>query len=284
MATISQSLIDRYSAGPSSTKTMQASSLHTTIRDVLGDTGWDTFLQGSYRNDTTTADINDVDIVARHKGTNAPLTPAQWESLFNLIAARLRASHRISGTVRIGDKCVNLTSSTGGLDADVVPAVAIGNLARDPIAIYSRRARQERPNYPRTHYQNGVSKQARTANAYKATVRLFKRWVRQYPNHARFAPSFYIECAVHHVADANFSTYLPRSFYQVGVQITRWGDYAVIKSVAGDKDVRNTGEWELAQFQESKRKLAIDVDLVRGAIIASTTAEADRLWKRAFGE
>jgi hypothetical protein len=78
---ISQSLIDRYSAGPSAWKVTQVANLQTTIRDVLGEDDYDTFLQGSYRNGTAIADINDVDIVARRKATNAPLSSAAWERL-----------------------------------------------------------------------------------------------------------------------------------------------------------------------------------------------------------
>src|SRR6266508_3502864 len=98
MHNISQSLIDRYSAGPSTSKTTQVANLQTTIREVLGD-DYDTFLQGSYRNGTAIADINDVDIVARRKATHAPLTASQWESLFNTLASKLRGSYRISGSI-----------------------------------------------------------------------------------------------------------------------------------------------------------------------------------------
>src|SRR5215218_7279602 len=105
---IPQWLIDHYSAGPLESKVTQVANLQTTIRDVLGVDDYDTFLQGSYRNGTAIADINDVDIVARRKATNAPLSPARWESLFNAIASKLRNSYRVSGTVSIGDKCVKL--------------------------------------------------------------------------------------------------------------------------------------------------------------------------------
>lgn len=80
--------------------------LQNTIREVLGDDDYDTFLQGSYKNSTAIADINDVDIVARRKATRAPMTRMQWEALFDTIASRLRGSYRIGGTVTKGDKCV----------------------------------------------------------------------------------------------------------------------------------------------------------------------------------
>jgi hypothetical protein len=278
---ISQWLIDRYSAGPSESKVTQVANLQTTIRDVLGD-DYDTFLQGSYRNGTAIADINDVDIVARRKATNAPLSPAQWESLFNTIASKLRNSYRVSGPVSIGDKCVKLKGTS--LNADVVPAVAIGDFTKDPIAIWSRRKKEERSNYPRTHYDNGVRKHRSTFQAFKPTVRLFKRWARQYPGFDKTAPSFYIECAVHAVPTSRFSTYLPLSFAEVGLEICRWSRNTVIKSVAGDKDILVRDEWHLDKFEAFQTKLRPDLQFVVRAMQASTTEEANRLWKLAFGD
>lgn len=279
---ISQSLIDGYSAGPSPTKVTQVASLQQTIRDVLGDEDYDSFLQGSYRNGTALADINDVDIIARRKATNAPLSAGTWESLFNTIANELRSSYRVSGAVSLGDKCVKLKGTS--FNADIVPAVAIGDFLVDPIAIWSQRQKAQRPNYPRTHYNNGVKKQKATSDSFKATVRLFKRWARQYASFSDTAPSFYIECAVHTVASDTFSSYLPLSFAKVGFEICSWSRYKVINSVAGDKDILTAAEWHPDNFEAFKAKLAPDLRFVVRAIDASTTEEASRLWKLAFGE
>jgi hypothetical protein len=278
---ISQWLIDRYSAGPSESKVSQVANLQTTIRDVLGD-DYDTFLQGSYRNGTAIADINDVDIVARRRMTNAPLSPAQWENLFNTIASKLGSSYRVSGTVSIGDKCVKLNGMA--LNADIVPAVAIGDFEKDPIAIWSRRKEKDRPNYPRTHYNNGVSQHKATYQAFKPTVRLFKRWARQYSGFDKIAPSFYIECAVHAVSTSKFSAYLPLSFAEVALEICRWTRHTVIKSVAGDKDILVGDEWHPDKFEAFQTTLKPDLQRVVKAMQASTTQEANRLWKLAFGE
>lgn len=181
-AQISQLLIERYSAGPSSARTTAVKSLQENVRAALAadeGTKFDTFLQGSYRNGTAIADINDVDIVALYDPWRAPASRTDWDWLFNRIATILRTSALVSGTVTLGDKCVKLD---GSLHADIVPAISPQPYSStDPITIYSRNAWQERPNYPRTHYQRGVAKQASTDDTYKATVRLFKRWVRQYP-------------------------------------------------------------------------------------------------------
>jgi hypothetical protein len=283
LATISQHLIDRYSAGPSPSKTSGVGRLQNAIREVL-EPAYDTFLQGSYRNSTALADINDVDIVAREIGEKAPKSVAYWEALFEHIARLLRTSSRISGAVSIGDKCVKLTGSLGGLNADIVPALAIRNLATDPIAVWSRRRQVEVPNHPRVHYDNGVRKQADASDAYKPTVRLLKGWSRQYAGMDKTAPSFYLECAVHDAADSNFRAYLPRSLFNVGREILSWSRYKRINSVAGDKDILVTGEWSPDNFEAFKAKLKTDVAIVGRALTASSTAEADRLWKLAFGE
>jgi hypothetical protein len=47
-----------------------AKSVQETIRSVLGG-DYETFLQGSYRNDTGVPDLNDVDVVALRKWTTS---------------------------------------------------------------------------------------------------------------------------------------------------------------------------------------------------------------------
>jgi hypothetical protein len=279
---ISQALIDHYAAGPSTTRTSAVKALHENIRMALetwGDKKFDTFLQGSYRNDTAIADINDVDIVALYDPWSSPESHERWEWLFNHVAYVLRSTSLVSGTVTIGDKCVKLH---GGLKADVVPAISrTVYSSTDPIKVYSRKEREERDNYPRTHYSNGVKKQAATSNMYKPTVRLFKRWVRQYPTLT--APSFYIECSVHSVANSKFNTYLPLSFAAVAAERMGYSHLTRIPSVAGDKDILVSSEWSPADFAAFQERLRRDFTLVVQAMEASTTTEADRLWKLAFG-
>jgi hypothetical protein len=280
---ISRHLIERYAAGPSAARTTAVKSLQENVRAALAagqGNNFDTFLQGSYRNNTAIADINDVDIVALYDPWRTPAARGDWDRLFTAIANILHNSSRVTGTVTLSDKCVKLA---GTLHADIVPAISPRPYSStDPITIYSRNAWQERPNYPRTHYQRGVDKQAATDDAFKPTVRLFKRWVRQYPN--LNAPSFYIECAVHSVSDDAFSAYLPLSFAGVAVKIIERSPYSVIKSVAGDKDILVSEDWPSHDFAEFQRRLKSDMQYVFGAIQADTPAEADQLWKRAFGD
>jgi hypothetical protein len=278
---ISPYLIDRYSSGPSAARSREVKSMHEDIRKALDESSfaYETFLQGSYRNETAIADINDVDIVALRRYEAAPQRHTGWLWEFNQIVTTLKDSWRVSGTLKRGDKCVKVEST---VNADIVPSLHRGNWTNDPTVIYSIRNEQERDNYPREHYKNGVDKQAATNDNYKATVRLFKRWVRQYPS--LFAPSFYIESAVHSVPNLWFDSYLPRSFRDVGRHICDYSTSKVLYTVAGGKDILVPSEWPSSDFAKFQERLRTDVSLVSSAIAAITGSEADRLWKRAFGD
>lgn len=171
----------RYTEAPAPTTVSAAKSLQETIRSVLG-SDYETFLQGSYKNDTGVPDLNDVDVVALRKsyystnftgtiGTN----PISWNTIFQQVQDRLEASYYYSGKTERGDKCIKINTN---FKADVIPAVRIGEVDDDPIAVYSFRESSERKNYPRDHYLRNTEKQARTSGNYKATVRMFKRWTR----------------------------------------------------------------------------------------------------------
>lgn len=281
VALISQSLIDRYATGPSATRVGQVKKMHEAIRQALDESpfNYETFLQGSYRNDTAIADINDVDIVALRLFQAAPQGHQDWLWEFGQIVSTLKDSTRVSGIVKRGDKCVKVE---GLVKVDVVPSLNTGNWRNDPTVIYSIRDQAERENRPRDHYDNGVRKQRATSNAYKPTVRMFKRWVRQYPS--LVAPSFYIECTVHSIEDLWFDSYLPRSFRDVARRICEYKTSDVIHSVAGDKDILLSAEWAPGDFVKFQEKLGGDANLVSGAMAATSPSEADRLFKLAFGD
>jgi hypothetical protein len=279
---ISQSLIDRYSAGPSASRTEAAKKLHTSIRKALGTIIWDTFLQGSYRNSTATSQMKDVDIVALRRLRSGYQSPSAWEEFFEEVVETLRSSPMVGGTPFLHDKCIRLIGAP--LHADIVPAVPAGDSDEDPINIYSRRNEATQPNYPRDHYRNGSIKNLLTDNNYKPTVRLMKRWATQWDDCDEVSPSFYIECAVHQVPNKAFNDYLPLSFLGVGLEICEWGTDTVINSVAGDKDILVQGEWKPSEFTRFQNRLFEDMKRVLKAIEATSAFSANWWWKRAFGE
>ena len=275
---ISQALIDEYSRGPSPTRKSEAVAAQTRVREVLGTSDWDTFLQGSYRNDTAIAAINDVDVVALRKYATLPLPQARWETLFAEIRSNLKDSYRIQGSVRKRDKCVSIT---GSFNVDIVPAVPRVSRELDPIAIYSRRNGEAKSTYPRRHYDAGVAKQRATKNAFKPTVRLLKRWASQWTTPE---PSFYLECAVYNVPDERFNTYLPLSFASVAGEILNWTRTKVIRTPGGGTDILVQSEWSPERFDSFKSRLLPDVKRVLEALDASTAAEANAKWRMVFGD
>jgi hypothetical protein len=275
---ISQSLIDRYSQGPSAARRGAVATMQRRVRDVLGTSSWHTFLQGSYRNDTAISDINDVDIVALRKYATAPLSSARWETLFEEVRAALAASPLVPGRVAKADKCVRISGAFG---VDIVPAAPIRRRERDPVAIYSRGNRGEKPNYPRGHYSAGVGKQRRTRDCFKPTVRLLKRWARQYSTPI---PSFYLECAAYNVPDPRFDTYLPLSFATVAAEILGWSTSKIIRTPGGGNDILIRREWDPAEFLAFKDLLLPDAQRVVNALQATTRRDANYWWRRAFGD
>ncbi len=186
----------------------------------------------------------------------------------------------VEGEVSLGDKCVKLD---GPLKADIVPTISKSAYSsKDPVYVYARGKRSDRPNYPRTHYDNDIFKQSATGGSYKPTVRLFKRWVRQYGT--LVAPSFYVECAVHSVPNDKFHDYLPLSFASVGLELIGYTRNTVIKSVAGDKDILVSTQWRPQDFEDFQNHLLRDVKTVLEAVQSATESEANRRWQLAFGD
>lgn len=102
---ISQAAIDRYARGPTASRTTQVKALHQSIRAALenwGDKNYDTFLQGSYRNGTAVADINDVDIVALYDPWHSPASASQWRRLSEEVADILEKTSLVSVLFRSG--------------------------------------------------------------------------------------------------------------------------------------------------------------------------------------
>jgi hypothetical protein len=280
---ISQSLIDKYAHGRSATRMSQVKRLHENVRYALenwDEKKFDTFLQGSYRNGTAIADINDVDIVAQYKPWYRPIAHEDWTWLLAHVAQILTRTTLIQAPVSLGDKCVKLGGSP---KADIVPSIGRSPYSSsDPVYIHWRRAYEDIANYPRVHYDNGVKKQGATDDAYKPTVRLFKRWAGQYAN--LVAPSFYIECAVYSVPDDKFDSYLPLSFASVGVKLLEYTRSTVINSVAGDKDILVANEWRPEQFEDFPRRLSADLKHVLAAMRSTSEADANYEWRLAFGD
>ncbi|MBL8680200.1 MAG: nucleotidyltransferase [Myxococcales bacterium] len=287
MSKLPNDFVLRYARPPSESTVAQAKSLHQNVRTALGD-GYATLLQGSYKNDTSLWDMNDVDLVAVSSGVVSNAfgrvttggASVSWDEIFARIERTLQADRRYAGKWQRKDKCIQLNT---GVTIDIVPAIYVTNPESDPVAIYSFRERRERRNWPRNHYEAGAEKSRRTDGAFKQTVRLFKAWRRAVSTDSKIAPSFYIECLLHAVPDNCFSNVGADAFMSVGREIVSWNYQArpVLRPGGGDS-IFTSVEWDAPQFKLFQQKLSNALGYVEDARRASNEQLAREAWIRAF--
>lgn len=283
-------LLDSITAAPSDTKTAQVASMQNYIQELLGGTH-NTFLQGSYKNDTAISDINDVDIVATRVSTYSSVHsqrrfPASipWESIFGEIEQKLSNQRLYEWTVTRGDKCIKIR---GSFNADVIPAVQVNDDHRtDPLVVYSFRTFTEKLNYPRAHYYNGVQKNQVTNGRYKPTVRMFKNWVaNHFGENKEIMSSFKMEALVYGADNAHFYEDPATSFIVIADEtLKRLNTSHIIPtsilSVCGMENI--VANWSMAGRAAFQTQLTRSLQYALAAYRATTKNAAEVNWQRAF--
>lgn len=281
--------IQKHTKSISDTKRTEVSNLQNYIQELLGDTHH-TFLQGSYRNDTSTSDISDVDIVAvrvnTYSGTHSSVVVSNsimWDQIFSEIEAKLKNQSKYSWTVERKDKCIEVKTSS--FKADVVPAVQVErDVKNDNITIYSFKSDLEKINFPTTHYSNGVAKHTSTKQNYKPTVRMFKNWALNHFEGLDIVSSYQVESLVYNSKDEKFCNDPATSFILVGQSIVyllkqRNVLPIAIKSVCGSEDISKN--WDINKRQ-------IFCDTLESSVTHALTAYKDTgsnslyYWNKAF--
>lgn len=276
-----------YARPPAQTTVDRAVSIHTNIRALLGDAEYDTFLQGSYKNDTALWDLNDVDVVAVSRalvstqfGGSTGGVGVPWTEIFARIERKLQGDVRYQGKWERGDKCIRVNT---GVKVDIVPGVRVGDVDTDPVAIFSFKAASERKNWPRLHYDAGVAKSGATNGAYKQTVRLFKRWAKCWFGDRKVAPSYYIECCVHSAPDSTFTGRAPQDFFAVATHLAGLDYHATaVPRLTGTDDILTAQEWELSKFNEFQTTLRHALVFALAALGDSIEVRAKQRWIAAF--
>lgn len=287
---IPKELVDNLTKSPSQTKITQVSNLQNYIQELLGE-GYFTFLQGSYKNNTSISDINDVDIVAIRINTYSSAHSGlvldrviHWDTIFSEIEQKLRNQKLYKWTVSTGDKCIKI--KTNNFSADIVPSVQVSRDCKiDPIAIYSFRDESEQVNFPRIHWKNGVAKHGTTSNNFKPLVRVFKNWAKNNLHDSKIAPSYHIESLVYNAPDNLFTNDYALSFVLISDHIvkklnTRNCLPVQIFSVCGSEDI--TKKWPIENRQLFCNKLNISMIKAYQAIKAINSSSAELLWKESF--
>jgi hypothetical protein len=233
---------------PGATTTAKATA--DSIRNALNGFNWpegadfEVYLQGSYKNDTNIRGDSDVDVVAQLNSTffsnlsdeqknQLGLPPASysWTDFKADVLAALRSCYGQNYIIG-GDKSLKLLADSGRLPADVVVCAQYRKYRTvsaydyvEGMCFWSLGNRQI-INYPKIHYENGVSKHQ--SSEYKPIVRIFKnlRTFLEDNGHIQegLAPSYFLECLLYNIADEHFESSYQETFCNIVNHINNLSD------------------------------------------------------------
>jgi hypothetical protein len=211
-----------------------AKATHESIRNALNSYEWpngvdfEVYLQGSYKNDTNTRGDMDVDLVVQLNSTffynnlseeqkkylGLSLASYEWNDFRSDVLSALKGYYG-SLVITEGNKSIKVKAGGGRLPADVVVCAQYRKY-RSPnsydyvegVTFWTKNENRQIINYPKIHYDNGVSKHQKTNNQYKPTVRVFKN-IRNYLEENyhisdSLAPSYLLECLLYNVPNDKF--------------------------------------------------------------------------------
>lgn len=192
----------------------------------------DVYLQGSYKNDTNIRGDSDVDVVAQLNSTfYSNLSDEQKRSLglsislfgwseFRADVLNALKSYYSQSLIIEGNKSLKVKANNGRLPADVVVCAqyrrykSVNNYDYvEGMCFWSRNENRQIINYPKFHYDNGVSKHQNSSKWYKPSVRIFKN-IRGYIS-GDTTPSYFLECMLYNVSNTNFGTSYQDTFYNI---------------------------------------------------------------------
>jgi len=193
---------------------------------------FEVYLQGSYKNDTNIRGDSDVDVIAQLNSTFYSnlseeqkrilgLSPASyyWANFKADVLEALKAYYGQTYIVE-GNRSLKIKQNIGRLPADVVVCLQYRKYRTvdiydyvEGICFWTKNDNRQVINYPKAHYDNGVSKHQNSSDRYKPVVRLFKN-CRGYIS-GDTTPSYFLECMLHNVPNSNFGTNYQDTFYNV---------------------------------------------------------------------
>lgn len=238
---IPETTLSQWATQPPSQASMRT---HEIIRHALSTERWpstvafDTYLQGSYRNDTNIRQDSDVDIVVELTSAFAHNVAELSEGVRGqILSSSTPASYHLGGfyydvlsvlyqafgehAVTPGNKAIRVNADAQRLPADVI--VCQTYRLYDETAKYecgiqfeTQRERRVIVNFPKQHYQNGVSKQESTRSCYKRTVRMLKA-ARSHlvvigALDSGVAPSYCVECLLYNMPSSLFKASLGATY------------------------------------------------------------------------
>ncbi|MEX3620628.1 nucleotidyltransferase [Paenibacillus glucanolyticus] len=222
---------------------------HEKIREVienspvLKDKAVEIYLQGSYKNSTNIRGDSDVDIVVQLNSvfykdisnlnaiekqnyeSNSIAATYSWKD-FKSDLIKILENYFGKSCVEVGNKSIKILPNNGRLPADVVPSAQYRRYIRytgnrtdyvEGMCFWTSKENRLVVNYPKVHYDNGVSKNQKTNQMYKPLIRIFKNARTYMDERGLFdksqAPGYFIEGLLYNVSNTSFrSTYNPSMF------------------------------------------------------------------------
>lgn len=182
---------------------------------------FEVYLQGSYKNDTNIRGDSDVDVVIQLNSTFYSnlsedqkgvlgLTPASY-GLPNFRASVLDILKNYYGQNQIveGNKSIKIKANNGRLPADVVVCSQYRQYKTvnsydytEGVCFWTKNDSRQVINFPKNHYDNGVSKHQNSNQWHKPVVRLFKNCRGNISGDT--TPSYFLECMLYNVPNTKF--------------------------------------------------------------------------------
>ena len=206
---------------------------------------YEVYLQGSYKNNTNIRGDSDVDVIAKLNSTfysnlsdeqkrYLGLSPASYGwSEFRADVLKGLKDYYGQNLISEGNKSLKVKADNGRLPADVVACAQYRRYKTLNIYDYvkgmcfwSRNDNRQIINYPKIHYNNGVSKHQNCNNLYKPSVRMFKN-IRGCIS-GDTTPSYFLECMLYNVPNSNFGT----SYQDTFCNVVNWLDKADLENFA----------------------------------------------------
>lgn len=197
---------------------------------------YEVYLQGSYRNNTNIRGDMDVDVVAQLNTTfRSNLTEEEkrllgiseayykWQD-FRTDALDALCKYYGASSIEEGRKSLKVSKDNRRLPADVVVCIQYRKYSADlskfikGMTFWVPSESRWVINYPKYHYENGVTKHQNTNNWYKPSVRMFKN-IRSHISED-LAPSYFLECLLYNVPNGNFGS----SYQDTFCNIINWLD------------------------------------------------------------
>jgi hypothetical protein len=294
-----QSFFSTLNPGPSFEQ--RASSQHNTIRGLLEDRDGlaaelepETFLQGSYRQQTAIYDINDVDIVALCKLWYPGSTTGGGKSygrdeIFRIIAAPLLANTRYRDKVRYGPQSMCIKVDLG-IQVEILPVVFKAgtlDLKQEPFVLYRPEKGGWEGGFARYHQSCLSSKNAanRTQGNFIPMIKVLKHIRSLFK---RRDVSFHIECLLHSLPDWVFlgepATYIAAVLTAIAAKPATDWYLTRCMTPCGDRDIFTASEWAPGDWSSFHLLLSKCATVALGATTTTVYSEAVEAWQAILGK